>query len=294
MKKTNRVLLVVLSLCCWLLFPQQEDVKRVKKDILEITSLMVTPDVIEGGIGGVGIELQANIAKREGSGVPSIHALVYRANNQPVQVAVPYSRYNINGLAGSEKMSFILKFPVRLFIPYYILDLKEGQQQILLKISAHIKYGEADPEELECRGNTSAILNINKPSVQKFQIMARELRVEEKNLRDNNWDNGRGSTRLPDLRYKIEAGSQSNKDILYSSNVVKNSLSAAWIDYSGILTISEGDIISIVVYDKDTMFHDPIGRIKSTLEELKKVADREEKIRFGLVNSCLIAVKTAK
>jgi hypothetical protein len=294
MKKTNGFVLMVLSLCCWLLFPQQGNVKKIKKDILEITSLIVTPGVIEGGIGGISIELQANIAKREDSGVPSIFAFVYRENNQPVQAAVLNSRHNINGRAGSEKTGFILKFPVKFFVPYYILDLKEGKQPILLKISANIKYGAAEPEELECRGKTSANLNINKPAVRKFHIMVRELRVDEKTLQDNNWDNGGGSSGLPDLRYKIEAGSKSTTDILYTSNTVKNSLSAAWIDYSGILTISEGDIISIVVYDKDTMFDDPIGRIKFNLEELKKVADKGEKIRFGLVNSCLIAVKITR
>lgn len=292
MKKISVLILALLSIGCCLLFPgTQAEEEEAKKDILTISSLKGTPDVTAGGVSGMHIDVEANLSTRQEGGFPTLYALVYDTSKQPIKAAVTLSRYNIAGKAGCSRSILVQKFPVKLFIPYYILDLREGRHEIIIQISAAVKYGTAAEEKVLIRGKKTFSLTINKPVVRKFRVMVRELRVAEKNLRDNNWDNGSGRSRLPDLRCKVELGAKAAKDVVYASSVVKNSLSAAWIDYSGILAISEGDTINIVVYDKDTMFDDPIGRVKFKLEELKAVADKGEKIRFGLVNSCLIAVK---
>lgn len=290
MNQKSILIIMLFVLCCVVLLPQAEEAEAVKKDTMEITSLKAAPGAREGGVIGINIELEAAIELKDTSGVPLITAIVYDANGTPVKAAVKKSRYNIGGLAGSERMGFISKFPVKLSIPYYILDLKEGRHSLSVKISAAVRYGAKEPEKVECRGEDSVSLSIDKPAVRKFQVIMRELRVEERNLRDNNWDSG-GRARLPDLRYKVELGSKATRDIVYFSSVVQNSLSAGWIDYSGVIAISEGDTVNIAVYDKDTMFDDPIGRKKLSLDELIKMANKGEKIHFGLVDSCLISVK---
>ncbi len=258
---------------------------------LEITSLKVETDVLMEGISGMRISFDANLKEKDSGGVPAIIAHVLDKKNQQVKAAVENSRYNIDGKAGSSRSGYIIHPPIQMFIPYYVLGLDAGQQALKIKISANLRHGTEQPQPLECHGQTEQAITINKPAIKKFRLYLKEIRVEERNLADNNWDNGGGRSRLPDLKYRIELGARANVDVAFSSNTVKNSLSAAWLDYSDVVTISCGDLVTLVVYDKDTMFDDPMGRIKIKLEELKTISEKQEKIRFGMVTSCLLAVE---
>ncbi|MCK4763485.1 MAG: hypothetical protein KAW12_14900 [Candidatus Aminicenantes bacterium] len=291
MKKTIFFVLTALFLCGALLPANADAGEEKKKDTLEISALKAEPDIVFNGITGMRITFHAKIDKKESSAVPLIYAVVFDKNNRPVKAALESSNHNINGSAGCEKSGFILRNPVKMFIPYYVPALPQGKQQITIKISGAIRYGISDPQPLKCSGETCLDFSINKPGARKFRVMAREIRVDEKNLHDNNWDSGGGRGRLPDLRYKVVLGSHANRDMVYASPVVKNSLSAGWVDFSGEITVSAEDIITIIVCDKDTMVDDPIGRLKRNVDDLKKIADSKKKIHFGLVNTCLLDIE---
>lgn len=283
-------MLTVLLLCWTLPAANAQNGEEKKKDTLEISALKADPDMVLNGIRGMNISFDAKIDKTD-DGTPMIYALVFDKNNRPVKAALTNSRYNIDGSAGCEENGFILRNPVKMFIPYYVLTLPRGKQAITIKLSAALRYGISDPKPITCSGETGLKVIINKPESRKFRVMVREIRVEEKNLHDNNWDSGGSRSRLPDLRYKVALGSHGSQDVVYASPVVKNTLSAGWVDFSGQITVSAGDIITIIVCDTDAMVDDPIGRLKRSLDDLKKIAAGKKKIHFGLVNTCLLEIE---
>ena len=107
-----------------------------------------------------------------------------------------------------------------------------------------------------------------------------------------NWDFG--LVGLPDPIFKVIMDNAFQPDLLYTSVEVQNSLSAAWIDYSTPFFISEGDKITLGIYDKDTLIDDLIGKESHTLDEWLEISKTVKELKFDQVLYCTVKVEKMK
>lgn len=266
--------------------------------------MLAKTDVVRGNIHGA--ELTVFFKKRfstrkSESLYQSYHfaMLVMDENGKAIQAVNSSSKYDRDGTVVSESSTNdldILQTGLgRFFIPYYALGLNEGVHKLKIKLEVarfdSVK-GKFDTHKVVVLGPAEKLIQINKPKTRTLKLYCSGVRVQDHNAKGNSWDFG--GPGLPDLVYRVLLESDAATDRLYSSTEMQNATSAAWINYTGPITISEGDKITIGIYDNDTLYDDLIGTKDFTFEEILAAGTAGKELHFGLVEFCTLKVQELK
>ncbi|OFX18928.1 MAG: hypothetical protein A2033_12345 [Bacteroidetes bacterium GWA2_31_9] len=266
------------------------------KDTIDIKTINVKTDIVSNNIFGAELEINANlkyfneIKKTNKPNSLIFRIIIFDSNNKPIlatesttfkkndnQVAISQEFYNENNR-------------YKIIIPYYSLKLEQGIHKLSISIKAFVRDTSITdkPREIFCKGFTKKQITITKPPTKTFKLLVQGVKITKLDSKDSSWDWTGG---LADVFYKISLNSSSYSDLIFSSSVVKNTQSAAWMDYSKYITISENDKITIGIFDEDTMFHDIIGEKNFTYEDLLSISDSETELTFGQVTFMILKVK---
>jgi hypothetical protein len=220
-------------------------------------------------------------------------------NGKPIGSINTASRYDQGGVVVSQNSTtdsdILQSGSGKFFVPYYVLKLNEGAHKLKVRLEVmrmDSAKGKFDSKKVVVEGPVEKQFSINKPKTRTVKLCCTGVRVKSYNSKGNSWDFG--SSGLPDLVYRVllEAGEVSDR--LYSSPEMQNATSAAWLDYTGHITVSEGDRISIGVYDNDTMYDDLIGIENLSVDELLEAASASKELHFGYVDYCTLKAAEIK
>lgn len=215
--------------------------------------------------------------------------LLFDKNKQPIKTVESTKFKSSNGQFKISIPRFDYKENLSVFIPYYALDIPQGNNVLALTLSVYAMDTSITQSrrKIKCEGKIAKAFTINKPATKTFKIRVNGVKISDTDKKGKAWDWTGG---LADIFYSIEFNNKYNNDILFSSTTVKNATSAAWLDYSNTITMTEGDKISISLYDEDTMFDDNIGTKNFSYDELLKAAMEKTEMSFEKVNYCVIDV----
>ena len=273
-------------------------------DTVTVVAISVKTDCVSGNIHGAELTVlfKKKFSMRKGeitfqSYRFSLHVL--NENGKAIEAVNVGSQLNVGGrvvIQNSTNDQNILQTGMgKFFIPYYALKLSEGAHTLKIKMQVarfdSVK-GKYDPGKITLRGTAEKLFSIKKPKTRTLKVCCSGVRVKGQNAKGNSWDFG--TSGQPDLIYKVVLESAAHADILYVSAEMQNATAAAWIDYAGPVTVSEGDKITIGIYDNDTMFDDIIGANDFSVDELLSVSTTAKELHFGLVEFCTLKVSEIK
>lgn len=272
-----------------------QDENRVFNDTLEILSIGIKTESESNGIQGMTVNLQYSILPDTGrTEMPSrIHATidVLDAQNRGVQALTSVYRSKLNQLQQIVKLSNS-RYEASVFFPYYTIQLPEGRHNLNVKIS-EISIRDTTAEDnrrvIPCKGVCKQGFTVKKPPTEKFRVVIRGIRVAKKDFKGREWDFG--TSTLPDIQCRIELATKDKTDVMYYTPAMKNSFSAAWLDFSPEIIITKGDVITISVYDSDTIFDDFIGKSTFTLQELLAASKNNSELAFGKITYFILDAK---
>ncbi|PKP22476.1 MAG: hypothetical protein CVU05_03795 [Bacteroidetes bacterium HGW-Bacteroidetes-21] len=172
----------------------------------------------------------------------------------------------------------------RNLLPYYALELKEGKYDLAIKITAwknDTSFSGETAQRIKIYGDSIIKATVNIPPKEYFKVLVSGVRAMETDFEGDPWDYNLISGAPPDICWKVIAGEGDNADFFYSSPVVKNSYSAAWLDDSGEITISKSDKIYVKVYDNDPINDDLMSSLHLSLNELIELSAKNKEIVLG-------------
>ncbi|PLX11279.1 MAG: hypothetical protein C0594_03875 [Marinilabiliales bacterium] len=266
-------------------------------EFLKIDKVKISKKILSKNISGIKLELTSKLVydkskyKLEKPKNASIKLYLRKPDGDTIQAIKASSNYkDYNGYFAASKSITTIKTEV--FIPYYALKLSEGEHKLEYCLSAFVRDTSINQpqREISVKGEQTGEILIQKPPVENFKLVVRGVRVTKKDFKNKEWDWGL-SGKEPDIKIKVLLINDYLADIVFSSTTMKNSFSAAWIDYSEPITISKGDKITIGVYDDDIMFDDKMGTITHSLPEFLKIANNIEELSFNLVTFFLLDIK---
>jgi len=272
------------------------------RDTCYITNTRITPDVRSKDILGVTIDFDSFLSydtrhtKKEPFNFV-IEINILDAAGKQVRAVSTGSAFNQKGFAGAEKTEHIVSVRTKInqhfFVPYYCLDLPPGQVKLQYLIRCSVRDTSFDEKlrTVYADGVTTQKFAISKPPSNKVRLLCTAVRVSPTD-HGKNWDFGLSG--LPDPEFKVILSNAVQPDFLYTSASIENSLSAAWIDYSTPFFISEGDKITLGIYDKDTIIDDLIGMESHTLDEWLEISKSVKELKFDQVLFCTVKIEKMK
>ncbi len=206
------------------------------------------------------------------------------ANNTPVKCENSFSKYCKNG-AFYYKKDLILDLNKRktVLIPFYILKLPQGQNNVLLSLSAVMSdtsIFDSALKNIKIIGEKSHRLTFVKPPVEKFNLLVSGAKLMTTDFKGKPWDYNFFSGSAPDICWKVTIGRGDCYSTLYKSAVTKNSYSAAWLDGTYDITISMGDEFCVGVYDDDPMSDDLAGSLCGNLSKILNFSTKKQPMSF--------------
>jgi hypothetical protein len=272
------------------------------RDTCYISNTRITPNVKSKGILGLKIEFVSNLIydPRHKSQEPNYLILEVALLNEagkPLPAHGDGSSFNLKGFAGAEKTelsaSVRQKVSRTFFIPYYCLDLPAGSAKLQCTVRVSLKDSSLleKPRMIAVKGVNLQTVSIDKPGTTKLRMLCSGVRVSATD-HGKSWDFG--LTGLPDPVFKVILDNAVQPDFVYTSTEMQNALSAAWIDYSTVFFVSDGDPITLGIYDKDTLIDDLIGKETHTVDEWLEISKTSKELVFGQVTYCTVKVEKMK
>lgn len=271
----------------------------VWRDTCYISNTIITPDIKIKGIMGVKIEFDSflNYESKHINKTPNtfiVDVIILNDLGKPLTANEEPTSFSHNGAVIANKSTIIVvvkkKVSNSFFIPYYCIDLPVGKAKLKYKISISLKDTSMMEKErhIAVKGIFSGDFFITKPPIHKVKMLCSSVRVA---TTDNgkSWDFGLSGQ--PDPVFKVVLNNGIQADYIYESPTVENSSSAAWIDSSPIFIISEGDEITLGIYDNDTLSDDVIGSVSHSLDEWLEISKTSKELVFGQVTYCTIKVQ---
>ncbi len=189
-----------------------------------------------------------------------------------------------DGGAGEEVI-----YDLQHFLPYYVLGLEAGQHEL----TAHFyiyedRFRMGDSTKVKAykpvRGIKTHKLVVPMPKLKDVKLSVDELEVDASR---GAWDPDpfdQGYER-PDPAWRISMATEHMDDVIFTSNMMENSLFGKWHHvYSPPFKIVEGDILRVSILDMDDYTsNDAVGIWQGTFREILEFAKQRKEIGFGLV-----------
>lgn len=171
-----------------------------------------------------------------------------------------------NGRFLFERRTTIKSDTISAFIPYYMVDIGSGFQEVSVELDPrYISKQDKAEYFMTYIGRVDYTIQLNLPRIYKLKLKIDSLRIVE----TVDWEN----EGMPDLMYRLFYST--NKHIynrIYQSEVIIDSLSASWQDYSSTIYVSEKDLFSVYIEDADNEFDREISHFVFTYQSFIETA----------------------
>ncbi|MEI6349223.1 MAG: hypothetical protein WCP69_14845 [Bacteroidota bacterium] len=261
-----------------------------QKDSLILKSVKCFPDTLFNGVRGIGISYHAILG----------YDTTFHQQKSPTETKLKINlksnkkRVNCNGSSykycdKNQVFQYIkdLRFDFGrkeiIFIPFYILELNEGLNTVEIELSALMSdtsIFDSALKTLKIIGESRFEIQFNKPQIEEFSVLVSGVKFMETDFKGKPWDYNLLSGAAPDICWKVTVGAGDNYDALYCSPVMKNSYSAAWLDWAENITLSKGDKFSISLYDDDPASDDFAGSLYGTLPQIIEKSTQKQPMVF--------------
>ena len=292
-------MLKIFQIVCLLLLIPSINYSISWHDTCYISNTVITPDIKSKGIMGVKIEFDSFLAyeSKHKNNTPNtiiVDVVILNDAGKPLPAIEHSYAFSHKGSVMATKSNIIVTVKKKVlnsfFIPYYCINLPTGKAKLKYKISISIKDTSIMEKErhIVVKGTTDGDFFITKPPTNKVRMLCSGVRVSDSD-KSKNWDFGLSGQPDPVFKVVMDNGIQS--DYIYESPTVENSIFAAWIDSSPIFIISEGDEITLGIYDNDTLADDNIGSKSHPLNEWLEITKTAKVLTFGQVTYCTVKVE---
>jgi len=272
-----------------------------QNDSIILKKIKVSPDTVIAGIRGIGITYMANLGydttfhlRKSPTAVKLV--LTLRAENKPVECYSSFSKFCKNGSFNYQKdLSFGLSRQETVLIPYYTLKLPEGINHVSLALNALIgdtSIFDSALHPVNLIGKTIHELSFAKPPVDQFEVLVSGVKMLGTDFKGKDWDYNLISGAAPDICWKVTAGKGDSFDVIFRSSVMKNSYSAAWLDWAEELVLSRGDEFCVAVYDDDPLSDDFAGSICGTLPQIIELSKKKQPMVFDRLSYFTFTINT--
>lgn len=258
-----------------------------QQDSLVIKKVRVIPDTIISGVRGIGISYVSNL----------VYDTLFHKNKRPASLYLVFSLTKkgkaVECQNSSSKYCKNREFKYRIslssrigemtFLPFYELNLQEGEQSVDLTIDALMSDTSIFDSTLKpvlLVGERKHRISFKKPPIEQLSVLVSGVRVLDTDFKGKQWDYNLLSGSPPDICWNVTIGAGDSYNSLYRSSVMKNAYSAAWIDWAEEVVISKGDRICIAVYDDDLMSDDLIGSICGGLSDIVLMSQKKQPLVF--------------
>jgi hypothetical protein len=256
-------------------------------DTIFIRSVTVKPDITSYNIKGALVQVKCSYRTQRNKIPYQLHfsAAVQQAGGNAVKATNAVSVYtdSTRKVAAHIKTYYATgeQYELNFFIPYYILALPSGKQELQLSLRAAVQPSEKEPEAPAVLSSEKPItFSIQKPPVQTFSLRCTGVTATKRDV-TTFWDPD-GSR--PDLYYQVLLDNNELPDLVYYSDVCDNNEPCTWTKFTPLITISEGDMITIAIFDQDRFNRDDlVGLKRFTLTELKALSQSGNTIEFNQV-----------
>lgn len=258
-----------------------------QNDSLVLKRVKIIPDTVISGVRGVGISYVTNLT----------YDTLYHKNKQPTSLYLIFSiasngkdvgcynsttKYCKNSFFSYRKsISFSNKETI--LLPFYEMKLAEGAQMIDVSISAMMSdtsIFESTLKPLRLVGVVNHQVSFVKPPLEHFNVLVSGVKMLETDFKGKQWDYNLMSGSPPDICWKVTIGTGESFNVFHRSSVMKNSYSAAWLDWAEDVVISQGDHFCISVYDDDPMNDDFAGSICGNLAQIIDISIKKQPLKF--------------
>ncbi len=247
------------------------------------------PGVRHRGIGGIRISFLAKAFETTARNTISVDAHVKTSDGKAVRAAVD-SRAVSDGQGRLRVSTQISSIALRqrkseLFIPFWAMKLPPGAHDLTIELTARMKSNttSARPSEtpIEVRGKSVVGTRIQKPPTRSVQVLVSQV-VASPIAADASFLRPRKAR--PDLFWRLLFDRVS----VYSSPVCTDCRQAKWKRYSPVVQVSEGDLITVSILDRDVAKNDRLGSFVFTLETLQNIASSKVPLALSDVDSLLL------
>lgn len=258
-------------------------------DSIVLKKIKVVSDTVIEGVRGIGITYVANLGYDTTyhlRKLPSSIKMVFEMNSKGrcVECYGSSSKFcKKDSFYYVKNLSFGLSRPETVLIPFYALKLPEGNNSVSLVLTGLV--GDTSIFDSALRpvpmiGKTNHQLSFVKPPIDQFEVLVSGVKLLGTDFKGKDWDYNLISGAAPDICWKVTVGRGESFDVFYRSSVMKNSYSAAWIDWAEDLVLSRGDEFCVAVYDDDPLNDDFAGSICGTLPQIVEVSKKKQPMAF--------------
>lgn len=253
---------------------------------VQIMAATPAPNVRHRGVGGVEVPFLAKAFEASARNTIYIDAHVKTSAGKAVRAAVDNSAIaDERGLLRVATQISSISRKGRnssLFIPFWAMKLPPGAHDLTIELSARMKTGvssrTSSETPLETRGKNVIQTRIQKPPTKSLQVLVSEV-VASPFAADASFLRPRKAR--PDLFWRLLF----DKVSVYSSPVCTDCRRATWKRHSPVVHLSEGDLVTISVLDRDVAKNDSLGSFVFTLETLQNIAGSKTPLALHHVDS---------
>jgi hypothetical protein len=182
------------------------------------------------------------------------------------------------------------------FFPYHAMRLEPGPRRVRFEIVARARQsdtGEWSP--IPVRGGATTDVVVEVPRYRTVSITVEGVEVEpdaydpavfrpHKARPDLTWSLGVGTARLGDMaRYEV-----------YTSPTHDDRYATTWRSTSTPVRLHEGDLVTLLVYDRDVVDHDGLGSFTLDIDELERLRAEPGTLRSGRVRALEVSRVTIR
>lgn len=258
---------------------------------VEVEEIIVNPDERLEDVRGLSIRLKCKTTGGGSDKSVALDARLSTTKGLPVSATVrrPMA-YDGAGNVGFAQPFIVAgegrstSMPV--FVPFFVMDLPPGPQQLRVhvKASGGVSSQVASvviPTKVE--GQVDRVIDFVKPPVRMVQVTVASVQVQA-----DAYDASflRSHKARPDLMWEAHFG-QRYIGRVHRSRIQNDTYIAAWQRGTGTFPFSEGDRLTISVFDADVASDDLIGAFSFSLEELERQARQNVPLSRGKVQQLL-------
>ena len=253
-------------------------------EVARIENISVNPDVKIRGVRS--IELSFDYTYRDGEGMPSKFFYFGLRDDKGNLIAsrLKDSLHVRDGRVSAKQQVWGDPKRVRMAIPYYVLELPEGEHRVTTDIALQlgVALGEVG-RPAKVRAKSQAV-TINMPKVRWVSTGVRSLRLAPGNY-DRAVMQGDQESGKPDPHWFVCYDTLPYEDRIFKSEVRSNSHQGSWQSSTPFFPLLEGDTVEIRIYDEEVTTNDLIATFAFTYEEL----DAAGTLSRGKVESMVLA-----
>lgn len=258
---------------------------------VEVEEIMVNPNERREDVRGLTVTLRCKSTGGGPNTSVSLGARLTNAQGQSIRATVRRPMFHGGaGHVGSGQSLIVAgegtSTSTALFVPFFLMDLPQGPQKLRVQVEPSggvaSQVGSSDVP-VKVQGHLERVFDVVKPPVRMVSVMVASVQVEP-----DAYDASllRSHKARPDLMWEAHFGQRFVGGV-HRSRIQNDTYIAAWQQGTGSFPFSEGDRLTVSVFDEDVASDDLIGAFSFSVEELERQARQNVPLSRGKVQQLL-------